>query len=288
MSCACGTDQAKGRGLCATHYAEHRRREIAYGRWNPRVPADAVRAHVEAMAAAGVNQNQLAKLTGVAQPSLSRIMATGPEKKIATWVEAAVLAVPVPERAAEVTTDTALVPILGARRRFQALVASGYPAAQLARELGVTRTNRTIHSLMGQRADSDGRVTHEISAERERAVKTLFDRFQMTPGPSAQSRALGERRGWPLPMEWDEHALDDPNARPVRARWTPGSAWEERREQVTALTARGLTEDEIADRLGINPRQVARDRARHTHNAERTDAAAGRATTSTPERRRSR
>ncbi|MFB7722300.1 helix-turn-helix domain-containing protein [Nocardia sp. NPDC056100] len=220
------------------------------------------------MSAAGVNANQLAKLSGVSQAALSQIMAAGPDKKVAAWVEAAVLTVPVPERAAEVTTDTALVPILGARRRFQALVASGYPAAQLARELGTARGNRTIRSLMGQRADSDGRVTQEIAAERERAVKALFDRLQLVPGPSAQARALGERRGWPLPIEWDEHAIDDPNARPMRARWTPASAREERREQVVELTARGLTNDQIAQRLGINTRLVDRDRAYvRTHDA---------------------
>lgn len=263
MSCACGTDQAKGRGLCSTHYAEYRRRQIAYGRWNPRVPADAVREHVAAMRAAGVNQNQLAKLTGVAQPSLSRIMTAGPDTRVAAWVEAAVLAVPVPDRAAEVTTENALVPILGARRRFQALVASGYPAAHLAREMGVARTNRTVCSLMGHRADSDGRVTQEISAEREREVKALFDRLQMTPGPSRQARALGQLRGWPLPLEWDESAIDDPNGRPERARWTPESAREERREHVDRLTAQGLTAPEIAERLGINTRLVERDRARH-------------------------
>ncbi|MFB8001541.1 helix-turn-helix domain-containing protein [Nocardia sp. NPDC056000] len=254
--------------MCSTHYSAHRRRQIAYGRWNPRVPADAVRAHVEAMSAAGVNANQLAKLSGVSQPALSQIMAAGPDKKVAAWVEAAVLAVSVPERAAEVTTDTALVPILGARRRFQALVASGYPAAQLARELGTARGNRTIRSLMGQRADRDGRVTQEIAAERERAVKALFDRLQLVPGPSAQARALGKRHGWPLPIEWDEHAIDDPNARPVQARWTPASAREERREQVVELTARGLSEDQIAERLGINARLVARDRAYNSRKRE--------------------
>ncbi|QLY33960.1 hypothetical protein H0264_18545 [Nocardia huaxiensis] len=274
MSCACGTEQAKGRGMCATHYAAFRRRQIAYGRWQPRVPADAVRAHVEAMGAAGVNPNQLAKLTGVGQPTLSRIMAAGPDKKIAAWVEQAVLAVPVPERAAEVTTNSALVPILGARRRFQALVASGYPAAQLARELGMTRNHRTIHSLMGHRADSDGRITQEIAAERERAVKALFDRLQLVPGSSAQARALGERRGWPLPIEWDENALDDPHAQPVRARWTPASARAERREQVAALTGCGLTKAQIAQQLGINTRLVDRDR-HHLRTHDTSDRPAG-------------
>ncbi|MFE3958592.1 hypothetical protein ACFXPS_31015 [Nocardia sp. NPDC059091] len=263
MSCGCGTGEAQGRGLCATHYAAFRSREIAYGRWNPRVPADAVRAHVEVMRAAGVNPNQLAKLAGVSQSGLSQIMAAGPDKQVAAWLEQAVLAVEVPGRAAEVTTDTALVPILGARRRFQALVASGYPAAQLARELGTGERSRTIRSLMGNRADKTGRVTQDITADRERAVKDLFDRLQLVPGPSAQARALGERRGWALPMEWDEAAIDDRNGCPEKARWTPASAREERREHVDELVRQGLTNDEIADRLGINTRLVERDRAHH-------------------------
>lgn len=281
--------------MCVTHYGAYRRRQIAYGRWNPRVPADAVRAHVEAMNAAGVNVNQLAKLSGVSQPALSQIMAGGPDRKIKAQVEAALLAVPVPERGAQVTTDTAMVPILGARRRFQALVASGYPATQLARELGVTRSNRTIASLMGQRADSTGRITRLITAERERVIKDLFDRLQMVPGPSPQARAFGERKGWPLPIEWDEHAIDDPNGRPVKARWTPASAREERREQVAALSKRGLTSDQIADRLGINARLVERDRTHHREHPATGDAAATgavavrtRRTTSTTDRRRSR
>ncbi|MGW4124800.1 hypothetical protein [Nocardia sp. NPDC004711] len=226
------------------------------------------------MRAAGVRPNQLAKLAGISQPALTQILAAGPDKQVAAWLEQAVLAVEVPERPSEVTTDTALVPILGARRRFQALVASGYPAAQLARELGVGERSRTIRSLMGNRADKDGRVTHDIAAGRERAVKELFDRLQLVPGPSAQARALGKRRGWPLPMEWDETAIDDPAGRPEKARWTPASAREERREHVDELVRQGLTNDEIADRLGINTRLVERDRAHHrtTRHVDTTGA----------------
>ncbi|MGX1805178.1 helix-turn-helix domain-containing protein [Nocardia sp. NPDC055321] len=261
MSCACAPDQEPGRGLCPTHYAAYRTRQIAYGRWKPRVPATDVRGHVEAMRAAGVNANQLAKLAGISQPALTRIMSAGPDARVSSRLHDAVLAVPVPERAADVTADNALVPILGARRRFQALVASGYPATQLARELSASSLNhRTIRALMGHRIDH-GRPAQQIGAERERAVKDLFDRLQLVPGPSAQARALGQRHRWPLPMEWDENALDDPHGRPTRSRWTSASSRSERHEQVADLTARGFTSTQIAEQLGMNVRLVARDRA---------------------------
>ncbi|WP_280359322.1 helix-turn-helix domain-containing protein [Nocardia otitidiscaviarum] len=263
MSCGCGTENAVGRGMCHTHYAAYRRRQIAYGRWNPRVPADAVREHIEVLRAAGVRPMQLARLAGVSQSALSQIMAAGADARVAAWLEKAVLSVPVPHRAAEVTTDTALVPIVGARRRFQALIASGYPAAQLARDLDTTRASRMVRSLMGHRLDN-GQEAQHISAERERSIKALFDRLQLVPGPSDAARALGDRKGWPLPLEWDDDTIDDPNARPHRARWTERSAWEERRAQVADLTAQGLSEVQIARRLGIHPRQVGRDRAHNT------------------------
>ncbi len=274
MSCACTPDQEPGRGMCPTHYAAYRTRQKAYGRWKPRVPATEVRGHVEAMRAAGVNANQLAKLAGISQPALSRIMAAGPDARVSSRLHDAVLAVPVPERAAEVTTENALVPILGARRRFQALVASGYPATQLARELGASSLNHhTIRALMGHLTDH-GATPQQINAMRERAVKDMFDRLQLIPGPSKQARALGDRHRWPLPMEWDENTLDDPNGRPTRARWTSASSRDERREQVANLTAGGLTRAQIAARLGITVRLVERDR---------TLAAAERAEPSTPD-----
>lgn len=270
-SCGCGTSAAVGHGMCATHYAAHRRRQMAYGRWHPRVPADAVRQHIEALSAAGVRPMQVARLAGVSQPAISHIMTGAKDRQVAAWLEKAILAVPVPSRAGEVTADNALVPILGARRRFQALIASGYPATHLARELGATRTSRVVRSLMGHRNAENGKPSRGISAAREREVKALFDRLQLVPGPSKRARELGERHGWPLPLEWDENSIDDPHGRPVSARWTERSSWEERRATVADLTARGFSENQIAAHLGIHPRQVARDRSHNTrHHTETT------------------
>ncbi|NUS43744.1 MAG: hypothetical protein HOQ24_08675 [Mycobacteriaceae bacterium] len=192
--------------------------------------------------------------------------------RVSTAVEAAILAIEIPDRPGDVAAPNALVPIVGARRRIQALVSYGYPQSHLSRELNMHPGGRTMAGLVG-RTDSEGRVAHTITAERERAIKVLFDRLQHVPGPSDAARRCGERNGWPLPLEWDETTIDQPDGQPVESRWTPASTREEqreqvalRREQVSALTARGFGAVEIASRLEVSADVVTADRARITNH----------------------
>jgi DNA-binding CsgD family transcriptional regulator len=263
VTCGCGEVGGYARGMCQRCYQRHRNRQIAYGRWDPRevVPADAAREHVTRLQQAGIRVTQLARLAGVDHVTVGKIARTD-DVRISVQVEAAILAVAVPERAADVMPGKALVPIHGAQRRIQALIAFGYPRVQLARELGMRSNSGAMEALVGHRYRGGG-AGLSITAERERAVRAVFDRLQLVAGPSERAQALGRRRGWALPFEWDEPALDDPHGKPVRARWTRASATAERREQVSDLTARGLTTPQIADRLATTERTVERDRV-HT------------------------
>ncbi|MEU7633850.1 helix-turn-helix domain-containing protein [Nocardia sp. NPDC049220] len=238
---------------------------MAYGRWQPRVEAEQARAHVERLLGAGLRKAHVATLAGVSKTTVVNLTRAGTERISAT-VEQSILAVPVPERAADVAADNALVPITGARRRVQALVAFGYPQSRLARELGIDPGHATFGALV-QRQLPDGHTGQFIPAGRERAIKGLFDRLQLIPGPSQRARDYGRRRGWALPLEWDETALDDPHGVPERARWTPPTGAQrrdERRGQVAALTERGLSAEQIADQLGVTTRTVVRDRGQAT------------------------
>ncbi|MFG3524884.1 helix-turn-helix domain-containing protein [Nocardia nova] len=270
--CACGKP-AYGRGKCFNHYQVHRNRQIAYGRWEPQplLPADEVRAHIEQIQAKGIRSRRLAQIAGIDPETLRRITRL-PDAQVTPEIRDSILAVPVPERAADLVPDNALVPIHGARRRVQALVAFGYPRAELARQLGVATNSNAMNVLFGRRRDGGAQVGQSIMAKRDREVKELFDRLQLVPGPSDQARAHGRRKGWTLPFEWDEQALDDPNGRPIKARWNSQSAVEERREQVADLTARGWTVNQIAQQVGATDRTVLRDRARHREHAEPADA----------------
>ncbi|MEV6769934.1 hypothetical protein AB0N05_15035 [Nocardia sp. NPDC051030] len=257
--CGCGGPGDFSRGMCAASYNQYRRRQIAYGRWRPRVPVDAAREHVAALVAAGLRPAQVADLAGISRSTVFNI--TDPDTgRIQSAVERAVLAVAVPERPADVTADNALVPILGASRRIQALVAHGYPQSHLARELGIDPAHTTMAALVGRPNRAAGATGQTLTAKRERAIRELFDRLQMTPGPSDRARDYGRRHGWPLPFEWDEDSIDRRDARPIRARWTPASTKAERREQVRTLTGLGLAASQIAEQLGVTKRAVQRDR----------------------------
>ncbi|WP_280496256.1 helix-turn-helix domain-containing protein [Nocardia asiatica] len=248
--------------MCSPAYNRLRRRQMAYGRWQPRVEAGEARAHVERLLGAGLRKTHVAALAGVSKATVVNVTRADTER-ISADIERALLAVEVPERVADVAAANARVPITGARRRVQALVAFGYPQSHLARELGIDPSHATFAALVQRRLPVD-HTGQTISAERERAIKALFDRLQLTPGPSQRARDYGRKRRWPLPFEWDETALDDPHGRPQRGRWTPPKRTERRdarREQVAVLTAQGLSADQIAEQLGITARTVIRDRA---------------------------
>ncbi|MBY8861121.1 hypothetical protein K7711_31915 [Nocardia sp. CA2R105] len=220
------------------------------------------REHLDRLQAAGVPANQIAKLAGINHSVLSRLPNA---VHITRRTEAAILAVDVPEDATAVVQDTALVPSVGAVRRIQALVASGYTQTELARELGIDPAN--MRPLTGRPAGDGRHLGEEVTAGRHRQIAELFDRLQMTPGASERSRELGKKLGWALPFEWDEDQIDDPAAQPTRSRWTPTSgrierrsSRIERREQVAHLTELGMSAGQIAVQLGVTGRTVVRDR----------------------------
>uniref|UniRef100_UPI003F49ACFE helix-turn-helix domain-containing protein n=1 Tax=Nocardia suismassiliense TaxID=2077092 RepID=UPI003F49ACFE len=156
------------------------------------------------------------------------------------------------------------MPPLGAARRIRALIAFGYAPTYLRRRLGVSRT--IMRQLTGRplRAATHDDVT-AIPADLHCRIARLFAELQLHPGPSDTARALGRQHGWALPLMWDEDRLDDPEAEPVDCRRTPGRACRDRtaelREQVGLQSRPGATARQIAARLGVSERTVARIRA---------------------------
>lgn len=279
-TCGCGGPGSKAHGMCDTGYKQWRRRQIAYGRWRVRVPVDAARAHVERLMDAGLRPAQVADLAGVHPGTIRNILLPETEN-ISADSERAVLAVAAPARPGDVVSDVALVPIHGARRRVQALIAYGYPQTHLARELGIAHAHAAMGAFVERRAIR-ARGGKWVSASLERAVKALFDRLQMIPGPSQDAREYGREREWALPFEWDEEALDDPQGQPTRARYRRVSTEKdrserdantaERRSRVVELTHAGLTSNEIAVQLRISQRTVVRDRRYSVAEARHQEA----------------
>lgn len=163
---------------------------------------------------------------------------------------------------------------IGTIRRLRALLALGHRYADIAA--------LTPYRAAFLGALATGRRPR-VNADTADLVRAVYDRLSMTVGPSVRTRSYARNRGWPPPLAWNEGAIDDPAARPSRARphhWR--AAFDdvavhramhgdpvalrpaERAEVVRRLTAAGLPAVEIAARLRITARAVTRHRTADT------------------------
>ena len=226
---------------------ERKARELGIVRF---VDAAPVRAYAESLVKAGMTPARISTESGVERVTvrvlLGLIKGRKPTARVRPETAEAIMRV----RPTFAPPPAGYLDGLGTRRRLQALVADGHSTIELGELLG------TGHSAVGQYM-----VRPIIMASTAHKVAALFDELQLTPGTSAQARRRGIRERWALPLEWDEGDLDNPAAKPARrARWTPTSTKDERREQVRQLLNAGLTNKIIGERLGVSERTVERDR----------------------------
>jgi hypothetical protein len=152
----------------------------------------------------------------------------------------------------------------GARRRLRALVAIGWTRAQLADRLQLTR---------GQLAGVLDRSP--VTPATEQAARGLYEQLWncWPTGPIAErTRRMARRRGWAVPMAWDDDLIDDPAAgaaerwqRPERTRWTAAALAHDAAE----LIAQGHTRAQAAARLGVSKNAVDQAFIRTQHPAPR-------------------
>jgi transcriptional regulator with XRE-family HTH domain len=240
------------RGYCNRCDA-HRRALLGYR--CSYVDAEPARLHIKALQAAGLGLRRISELSGVNRKVLQWVMtgrserAQPPSARISARNARKIVAVPVPEVTHRVAAAHQLVDAVGTIRRLQALVAFGYPRADLARRLGVAPSNAT--RLF--RADS-GRVTAGLA----RRVEDLFGQLQMAPGPSSRARNEGAAKGWVLPFEWDEEELDHFSFAPGEACHVAPQRPQTVGELVGELRELGYGDTDIARRLNIQLESLLR------------------------------
>ncbi|MEV4438216.1 helix-turn-helix domain-containing protein [Streptomyces sp. NPDC049577] len=240
-------------------YNRTRRREQAYGRWQPTVDAGIVRAHLKVLRESGLGIRRIAELAGVAQSTVARLLYTfegcSPRKVVQRKTAQRILAVR-PHLA--ILADGAVIEATGTRRRIQALVARGWTHRALAPHLGVNELY--VGDLAQQPA-----VTARLARKVVEVYDLLWDADPLEHGVSQwsvnRSRALAERRGWAPPMAWDDDRLDDPAARPdLGSHWR---RWGETQAEIAWLLAAGETAPNvIAARLNLSESAVQRSLAR--------------------------
>ncbi|NKY48007.1 hypothetical protein [Nocardia cerradoensis] len=176
------------------------------------MPADPVRAHLATLKAAGLSYRRIVELAGLHRSYIGTLLVGKnghpPAQYVSKSTADRILSVPVPAdftEAVSLSADGDRMPALGAQRRLQALVAAGWTMRELARQLGLVSNN------FGPLMHGDGTIT----VARYREVVDLFERLQMQPGPSSRARVYARKRGWKLPLEWDEETIDEPDARPI-------------------------------------------------------------------------
>lgn len=138
---------------------------------------------------------------------------------------------------------------IGATRRLRALHRIGWPLTTLAEHGPLTSSQLQILTSRPRRT---------IPWSKWLAVAELYERFSGTPGPSNRARTHGTRKGWPPPLDWEDHDIDDPRVVIVADPPKPLTQSQQRAVRVQALTARGRSATEIAAQLGISVRQVVR------------------------------
>lgn len=101
------------------------------------------------------------------------------------------------------------VPVVGFKRRIESLRALGWPTSIIAREMGLTA------------GALSGKITpqrHKVRIGTHERMCAVYDKLSMTLGPSESSRRRAAAKGWPVPLRWDEDAIDDPDGKPYQPR----------------------------------------------------------------------
>lgn len=146
---------------------------------------------------------------------------------------------------------------IGAARRLRALAAIGWSWKPLAEHTGINSSS--LSTII-----NDGRTT--ITWQTWVTIRDTYETLSGTPTTglvAERMRRTATTKGWPAPLDWEGHDIDDPRVTVVARPWEPRTAKEvaaERAVLVAELTGKGLSAKEIAGRLGVTSRTVVRDR----------------------------
>lgn len=165
------------------------------------MPAQPVRAHIDALYMAGMSLSSIASAAGSTKSTVHNIF-TGRNPSIRKTTAAKILAVTAPLDRPRDPDDETFVPKVGAVRRIQALQALGWRHDDMRAHSGVI-----THLVLSQ---PGGWITWRNHAR----IAAMYSALCMTPGPSAATRTRAVRRGWAPPLAWDEDSIDDPHAEP--------------------------------------------------------------------------
>jgi hypothetical protein len=193
----------------ATTWSAAKRRQQAYGRWQPLSDASRARAHLLALQGAGLTRQQITDKTGV-HAAVLRNLAAGTTRRIRPANAAALLALPAP---AQSIASRIRVDGTATRRRLQALAVAGWPLPQIARRANVDGHNlhRVVHGRRTKVAAHTAAAIHAVYGQ-------LWDQDPADHGVPERHvstvQRLAARNLWAPPLAWDDDTINDPAAEP--------------------------------------------------------------------------
>lgn len=246
-------------------YRQRRRDQMREGTWRPRVPIEPVRSHLARLLDANVTMSAIAAAAGRPTRTVREVMS-----QRRRWIHGPTAADLLAVNGEADLTGGKTAPVIGTRRRLQALAALGYPILRLSRELDVP-DSITRRWLRGRQ--------RTISVANHYRVAALYDRLSMVaPLPTAavrRRRKLADREGWVPPLAWNDGDIDNPNASPVTVaadedlvdevavlRLMTGRRPEvvrtvDRDEAIRRLARTGLTYVEVSALVGLSASRVS-------------------------------
>jgi DNA-directed RNA polymerase specialized sigma24 family protein len=223
-----------------------------------RIDATPASEHVRRLVDAGMSVTQISAAADVHETTIRRILHDAQEQ-LRHDNAAAILAVPL-NLGTEVVRG--LVDATGVRRRARALVALGYNAGLIADMTGLGK--ETVKSLVYH----DGAPGDRVKAATRRGITELYEKLSIDTGPrptgaaATRARRTAQRRGWPVPLSWDDDTIDDPGAEPfIDQTVKRGGKAPADLDEFMHLVRGGVGYEEAAERLGVLVESVS-NRAR--------------------------
>lgn len=201
-----------------------------------------------------ITPRQIEDRSGVNRTMIRYILGQAPGRRAAIRVRRGVHDALMAVTAEQVDQrDDCLVDPTGTIRRYQALVALGWPAAWLAPRLGVTASN--LHTSLGRGRIRAGFRARVAEVYREISGKPPTPSSPRDAASISYARRRAAEQGWPPPIAWDDDELDDPNAAPHLDE--PGASRANAdAEDVAHLLDAGEGIDRIVERTGHNQRDA--------------------------------
>lgn len=237
-------------GLCRTHYNQYLRSRAEQGGYQlGLVDMTEVAIHIEKLRNIGLGMNRIAIISGVDRRNICRALKGG---QIRGRSAKKILDIPLDWRLA---ADAAKIPNVGTMRRLQALAAIGYSYNLIGEYLGGVEASNIWKYITGHQKT--------VSTDFARRVEKVFHELQLHPRlgsdyATRRARAHAVSKGWAPPLAWDEGAIDDPMAKPVKFKGRTKASLDD----IDHLRSLGFTNREIAFELGMELESLERRFAR--------------------------